>query len=201
MFERFTSAARLTVVEAQEEARRLQHNYVGTEHLLLSLLAAPETVAGRVLNRLGITGEDMRVELVEILGTGAPAEPDASALDAIGIDLDAVRRRVEEAFGPGALDRSISSPACGRRRWGRRRQRRMRSITGHMCFTDRTKKVLELSLREAVRLGHSYIGPEHILLGLVREGQGLAAQMLGRRGLSFESIRTQVLEELGPESA
>ncbi len=196
MFERFTVAARGAVVEAQAEARRLNHNYIGTEHLLLGLLAEPETVAGRVLHGLGIESQAMRVELVEILGTGAPAEPDASALDAIGIDLDAVRRRVEEAFGPGALDRALSSQPCGRRRWGRRRQRHTGAF-GHIPFTPRAKKVLELSLREALRLGHNYIGPEHVLLGLLREGQGLATQILVRRGLAIESIRAQVLEELG----
>ena len=195
MFERFTAAARGAVVEAQAEARRLNHNYIGTEHLLLGLLAEPETVAGRVLHGRGIESEAVRVELIEILGTGAPAEPDASALDAIGIDLDAVRRRVEEAFGPGALDRSMASPPCGRRGRGRRRRRRTGTFS-HICFTDRTKKVLELSLREALRLGHNYIGPEHVLLGILREGQGLAAQILVRRGLAIESIRAQVLEEL-----
>jgi ATP-dependent Clp protease ATP-binding subunit ClpA len=198
MFERFTTAARRAVVEAQAEARRLQHGYIGTEHLLLGLLAAPETGAGRVLHALGIESEAVRAELVEILGmggTGAPAEPDANALDAIGIDLDAVRRRVEEAFGPGALDRALSSQPCGRRRWGGRRQRRT-GVLGHIPFTPRAKKVLELSLREALRLGHNYIGSEHILLGLLREGQGLAAQILVRRGLEIESIRAQVLEEL-----
>lgn len=145
----------------------------------------------------------MRAELVEILGMGAtvaPAEPDASALDAIGIDLETVRRRVEEAFGPGALDRALSARPRGRR--GRVLRRRRRVCTdGRTCFTDRAKRVLELSLRESLHLGHGYIGPEHILLGLLREGQGLAVQMLSRRGLSFDSIRSQVLEELGPNSA
>ena len=197
MFERFTPAARAAVVEAQAEARRVQHGHIGTEHLLLGLLAAPETVAGRVLHGLGIEAEAVRAELAEILGMGgrgAPAEPDANALDAIGIDLHAVRRRVEEAFGPGALDRALSSQPCGRRRWGGR-QRRTGSL-GHIPFTPRAKKVLELSLREALHLGHNYIGSEHILLGLLREGQGLAAQILVGRALEIESIRAQVLEEL-----
>ena len=202
MFERFTAAARGAVVEAQVQARQLQHDYIGTEHILLALLAAPETVAGKVLRGLGVESEAVRAELVEIVGRGvmaAPAEPDASALDAIGIDLDAVRRRVEESFGPGALDRSFSSPPCGRRgmsRRGRRGGPRTGSF-GHIPFTPRAKKVLELSLREALQLGHRYIGTEHVLLGLLREGQGLAAQILVRRGLSIESIRAQVHEELG----
>jgi len=195
MFERFTAAARESVVEAQAEARRLQHNYIGPEHILLGLLAGPDTTAGRVLLRLGIDSEAVRTHVVTIVGSHAPAEPDASALDAIGIDLDAVRRRVEEAFGPGALDRALSSQPCGRRRWGRRRQGRTGAF-GHIPFTPRAKKVLELSLREALRLGHNYIGPEHVLLGLLREEQGLAAQILVRRGLAIESIRAHVLEEL-----
>ena len=196
MFERFTAAARESVVEAQAEAHRLQHGYIGTEHILLGLLAGPETVAGRVLLAHGLDSEAVRAELVALLGgMGAPAEPDASALDAIGIDLDAVRRRVEEAFGPGALDRGFSSQPCGRRGRGRRRSTRTGTF-GHIPFTPRAKKVLELSLREALHLGHNYIGSEHVLLGLLREGQGLAAQILVRRGLAIESIRAQVLEEL-----
>src|SRR5680860_1076209 len=195
MFERFTAAARESVVEAQAEARRLQHNYIGPEHILLGLLAGPDTTAGRVLLRLGIDSEAVRTHVVTIVGSHAPAEPDASALDAIGIDLDAVRRRVEEAFGPGALDRALSSQPCGRRRWGRRRQGRTGAF-GHIPFTPRAKKVLELSLREALRLGHNYIGPEHVLLGLLREEQGLAAQILVRRGLAVESVAAHVLEEL-----
>jgi len=195
MFERFTAAARESVVEAQAEASRLQHNYIGTEHILLGLLAGPETTAGRVLLRLGIDSEAARADVAAIVGSHAPAEPDASALDAIGIDLDAVRRRVEEAFGPGALDRGFSSQPCGRRR-GRRRKT-LTGTFGHIPFTPRAKKVLELSLREALHFGHNYIGPEHVLLGLLREGQGLAAQILVRRGLSIDSIRAQVLEELG----
>ena len=210
MFERFTAAARESVVEAQAEASRLQHNYIGTEHILLGLLAGPETTAGRVLLRLGIDSEAARADVAAIVGSHAPAEPDASALDAIGIDLDAVRRRVEEAFGPGALDRGFSSQPCGRRggsrwerggsRWEGGRGRRRKTLTGtfgHIPFTPRAKKVLELSLREALHFGHNYIGPEHVLLGLLREGQGLAAQILVRRGLSIDSIRAQVLEELG----
>jgi ATP-dependent Clp protease ATP-binding subunit ClpA len=197
MFERFTAAARDVVVQAQAEARRQQHNYIGTEHILLALMAGPETVAGRVLLGLGVEPDSVRSEVTAIVGSQAPAEPDASALDAIGIDLDAVRRRVEEAFGPGALDRGLANRPC--RRGGRgRRMRTLAGGFGHIPFTPRSKKVLELSLREALRLGHNYIGPEHVLLGLLREGQGLAAEILVRRGLTIESIRAQVLEELKP---
>jgi ATP-dependent Clp protease ATP-binding subunit ClpA len=196
MFERFTTAAREVVVDAQAEARRQQHDYIGTEHILLALMAGPETIAGRVLLGLGVQAEAVRSEVNAIVSQQAPAEPDASALDAIGIDLDAVRARVEEAFGPGALDRGLANGRCRRRGRGRRMRTRPGRF-GHIPFTPRAKKVLELSLREALRLGHNYIGPEHVLLGLLREGQGLAAEILVRRGLTIESIRAQVLEELG----
>ena len=121
MFERFTDRARRVVVLAQEEARLLNHNYIGTEHILLGLIHEGEGVA-------------------------------AKALESLGISLDAVRGQVEEIIGQGG-----SAPS------------------GHIPFTPRAKKVLELSLREALQLGHNYIGTEHILLGLIREGEGVAA--------------------------
>lgn len=115
---------------------------------------------------------------------------DATALRAIGIDVDVVRAAVEESFGPGALERA--------RAGGQRRRRRRRAIgSGHIPFTRRAKKVLELSLREAVQLRHNDIGTEHVLLGLLREGEGLATQLLQQRGLSFDELRRQVLTELG----
>lgn len=128
MFERFTARARRVVVHAQEEARRLQHNYIGTEHLLLGLLREPDGVASVVLERLGLT-------------------------------LDDARHYVADQIGPG------KKPAK----------------TGHIPFTPRAKKVLELALREAIQLGHNYIGTEHLLLGLVREGDGVGAQILQQR--------------------
>ena len=128
MFERFTDRARRVVVLAQEEARLLNHNYIGTEHILLGLIHEGEGVA-------------------------------AKALESLGISLEAVRSQVEEIIGQGG-----SSPS------------------GHIPFTPRAKKVLELSLREALQLGHNYIGTEHILLGLIREGEGVAAQVLVKLG-------------------
>jgi hypothetical protein len=142
MFERFTDRARRAVVLAQEEARRLDHNYIGTEHLLLGLIHEGEGVA-------------------------------AEALEALGVSLEAVRARVEEAIGRGP-----EPPG------------------GHIPFTPRAKKVLELSLREALQLGHSYIGTEHILLGLIREGEGVAAQVLVKLGADLSRVRQQVLELL-----
>ncbi|MDE0846605.1 MAG: ATP-dependent Clp protease ATP-binding subunit [Actinomycetota bacterium] len=142
MFERFTDRARRVVVLAQEEARLLNHNYIGTEHILLGLIHEGEGVA-------------------------------AKALESLGISLEAVRNQVEEIIGQGG-----SSPS------------------GHIPFTPRAKKVLELSLREALQLGHNYIGTEHILLGLIREGEGVAAQVLVKLGADLSRVRQQVIQLL-----
>jgi ATP-dependent Clp protease ATP-binding subunit ClpC len=142
MFERFTDRARRVVVLAQEEARMLNHNYVGTEHILLGLIHEGEGVA-------------------------------AKALESLGISLEAVRAQVEEIIGQG---QQIPSE--------------------HIPFTPRAKKVMELSLREALQLGHDYIGTEHILLGLIREGDGVAAQVLIRLGADLNRVRQQVIAVL-----
>ena len=142
MFERFTDRARRVVVLAQEEARMLNHNYIGTEHILLGLIHEGEGVA-------------------------------AKALESMGISLDAVRQQVEEIIGQG-----------------------QQSPSGHIPFTPRAKKVLELSLREALQLGHNYIGTEHILLGLIREGEGVAAQVLVKLGADLNKVRQQVIQLL-----
>ena len=142
MFERFTDRARRVVVLAQEEARMLNHNYIGTEHIVLGLIHEGEGVA-------------------------------AKALESLGISLEAVRSQVEEIIGQGQA-----------------------APTGHIPFTPRAKKVLELSLREALQLGHNYIGTEHILLGLIREGEGVAAQVLQKLGADLNRVRQQVIQLL-----
>jgi ATP-dependent Clp protease ATP-binding subunit ClpA len=142
MFERFTDRARRVVVLGQEEARLLNHNYIGTEHLLLGLIHEGEGVA-------------------------------ALALESLGMRLEAVRSQVEELIGQGQ-----SAPV------------------GHIPFTPRAKKALELSSREALQLGHNYIGTEHILLGLVREGEGVAAQVLVKLGADLPRVRQQVIQLL-----
>jgi ATP-dependent Clp protease ATP-binding subunit ClpC len=142
MFERFTDRARRVVVLAQEEARMLNHNYIGTEHILLGLIHEGEGVA-------------------------------AKALESLGISLEAVRSQVEEIIGHG-----------------------QQAPSGHIPFTPRAKKVLELSLREALQLGHNYIGTEHILLGLIREGEGVAAQVLVKLGADLNKVRQQVIQLL-----
>jgi ATP-dependent Clp protease ATP-binding subunit ClpA len=185
MFERFTDRARSVTVDAQAAARRLGHGYIGTEHLLLGLLEG-DGVAARVLAGLGITGAAVEREIVAEVGQGPLGVGDAEALGAIGIDLDEVRRRLEESFGPGALYWH-PDPRCRR---GRLRP------GGHIPFTPRSKKVLELSLREALALKHRYIGTEHILLGLVREGEGLAMLILTRLGAGAQVVRARVLDAL-----
>ncbi|MCK0118173.1 MULTISPECIES: ATP-dependent Clp protease ATP-binding subunit [Isoptericola] len=142
MFERFTDRARRVVVLAQEEARMLNHNYIGTEHILLGLIHEGEGVA-------------------------------AKALESLGISLDGVRAQVTEIIGEG-----------------------QQAPSGHIPFTPRAKKVLELSLREALQLGHNYIGTEHILLGLIREGEGVAAQVLTKMGADLNKVRQQVIQLL-----
>ncbi len=192
MFERFTDRARESVVQAQVEARELRHGYIGTEHLLLGILREGTGVGARVLNGLGIDVGTARADVVALIGEPLKTdENDAEALRAIGIDVEEVRRRIEETFGPGALDRRV------RPRWRSLGRGRCAPISGHIPFTPRAKKVLELSLREAVALGHNYIGTEHILLGLVREREGIAAQLLQNRGAGDREIRRLVAEEIG----
>jgi ATP-dependent Clp protease ATP-binding subunit ClpC len=142
VFERFTDRARRVVVLAQEEARMLNHDYIGTEHLLLGLIHEGEGIA-------------------------------AQALEALGISLRDARRDIEEIIGRGQA-----------------------TLPSHIPFTPRAKKVLELSLREALQLGHNYIGTEHILLGLVREGEGIAAQVLQKLGADLARVRETVVELL-----
>jgi len=187
MFERFTDRARQVAIDAQVSARRLGHGYVGTEHILLGLLQG-DGIAARVLGGLGVTAAAVEREVLAEVGRGPLGAGDAEALGAIGIDLEEVRRRVEASFGPGALQWRPGR-GCGR-------DRRLPLFGGHVPFTPRAKKVLELSLREALALKHRYIGTEHILLGLVREGEGLAMLVLTRLGAGPQMIRTRVLDAL-----
>ncbi|MEU9888255.1 Clp protease N-terminal domain-containing protein [Sphaerisporangium sp. NPDC051011] len=185
MFERFTADARLTVVQAQEEARVLGHDHIGTEHLLLALLRPNPSVGGQVLLRHGLDHDQVGDRVRGLLAGTAPDALDAEALETIGIDLGAVREKVEAAFGPGALDRGP-----------RNRRDRPWRLGGRSPFTSRAKKVLELSLREALALQHNYISDGHILLGLMREGKGLATRVLADAGLDFEALRRNIRTEL-----
>jgi ATP-dependent Clp protease ATP-binding subunit ClpA len=164
MFERFTERARGVVAAAETEAASLGHTYIGTGHLLLAMLQGPGVAHG-VLTGAGITYDRIRAQVQSTLGLGAE---DAAALQAIGIDLEAVRAKMEENFGAGA-------PGCPPHR---------------LRFAPRSKKVLELSLREALARKHHYIGTEHILLALIREGEGLGAQAIVATGVRLADLRT-----------
>jgi ATP-dependent Clp protease ATP-binding subunit ClpA len=178
MFERFTEEARTVTVGANRHAAALQHGWIGTEHLLLALLDDPDSRPSRILAPVGITGTWTRAEIERLVGRGEP-DLDSAALATLGIDLDAVRERVERAFGPGAL-----AP-----RYGRRRRRRMAGSDGRRPFTPAAKKALELSLREAIAAGDDFIGPEHLLLGLLREANGVGSGILVEGGVTYTIAR------------
>jgi ATP-dependent Clp protease ATP-binding subunit ClpA len=183
MFERFTDGAGKVATGAQASARRLGHECIGTEHILLALLEG-DGVAAEVLAGLGVTKAGVERELLAVRRQDRLSRGDAEALGAIGIDLEEVRRRLEASFGPGALQ------------WKPSRHCRSLPIPGHIPFSPRAKKVMELSLREAVRLKHRHIDTEHILLGLVREGEGLAMLILVRLGVGPDAIRARVTDAL-----
>lgn len=176
MLERFTSEARRIVTGAQVEARRLNHGWIGTEHLLLALLAQ-DTRGSAVLARFGLTHDSVS----ETLRGYGREDLDAEALTTLGIDLDAVRERVEATFGPGALDKT----GC-----------RGRVPSGHIPFSPRAKKVLELSLREAVARKSRSIEEIDVLLGLLRMDDGMARKVLARRGIDAVELRRQLSAEL-----
>jgi ATP-dependent Clp protease ATP-binding subunit ClpA len=200
MFERFTHAARSAVQNAQAEARELQHPRIGTEHLLLALIADPASSTAALLADDGVDHARVRTELTRRVGHGTAApEPladsdqaDAAALRAIGIDIAAVRRAIEENFGPDALQ--LPPPEAPRRRGFLRRG--TTPGRGHIPFSARAKKTIELSLREAIRLKHNVIAPEHILLGIVRENGGLAARILVDAGVDLDRLRTRTVDAL-----
>ena len=195
MFERFTLPAREVVTGAQEHARQLRHPYVGTEHLLLALLDQQAGVASAVLRDAGVDASRVRRDVERLIGPGPRAltAEDAAALSTIGIDLAAVLARIEQSLGPDALTPSPCPPR--RRDWLRRRQsQRSRSLR----FAPRAKKVLESSLREALALRHDHIGAEHILLGLLSEGDGVAAQVLTDSGVDLHQLRRATLSALSP---
>jgi ATP-dependent Clp protease ATP-binding subunit ClpA len=182
MFERFTTAARDVVVGAQHEREEFGHPYVGTEHLLLGLLNEGTGGAYAVLRRAGVNRIQVREDVRRYLRQGPLGDADAEALKAIGIDLNEVRAKVEETFGPGAL----RVPASPKRGFFQKPGR----------FSMRARKVLELSLREAIRLHDNFIGPEHILLGLIREGEGLAVKIMVDRGVRLPDLRDQTEAQL-----
>jgi len=194
MFERFTDEARAAVVGAQTEARALGHGWIGTEHLLLAVVQDPDRPVARQLAGLGLTHDRLHAEVVRTLGGH---HDDGSALRDLGIDLDAVRARVEEQFGPGALDPQPAPPRRGRRGPLRRRRRPARKdCGGHIPFSRSAKKGLELALRESVGLGSREILVEHLVLGLMR-AEGLATTLVTRLGVTPADVRREVLDGLG----
>jgi ATP-dependent Clp protease ATP-binding subunit ClpA len=229
MFERFTDGARQIVVEAQHEARRLGHNYIGCEHLLLAATKTDEP-ASAVLRDQGVTPERVEAEILRVIGRGGADDPlrglDREALAAIGIDLDVVRARLDAAFGPGALDRAVLAhkrgaraarpgrgPALGKGPVARlmhvRRVRRAAFAgqvplpasrplpdpppRGHIPFTPRAKKSLELSLREATALHDDHIGVQHLVLAQLAIRDGMPRLILSALGASSESLRAAIL--------
>lgn len=180
MFERFTAQAKAAVVGAQVGARELGQPSIDTPALLLGIAVERGSAGARVLDALGVSEDDIRDHIRRASEPRDPtfSEADEIALRSVGIELDEVRRSVEEAFGPGALDRGRGTPA------------------GHIPFTPGAKKALELSLREAISLGHKYIGSEHVLLGLVRDEECPAALLLAARGVDAERLRSEVLRQI-----
>jgi len=232
MFERFTDEARALVALAVEHAIRLGHRYVGGEHLLLAAVTAGQP-ASAVLSAHGVTPELVEEEIVRRVGLGAGAGLfgglDKDALATIGIDLDAVRARIEAAFGPQALARAAQAAHRDLRRrpgprpprlvreWRRRRRARRAMISapapgprppeatgrycapgprpsGHIPFTPAAKKILELTLREAVALHDSHVGVEHVALALTTIKQGLVPQILSEAGAPPAALRTAILD-------
>lgn len=189
MFERLSASTHEVLAAAQREAAELSHYYIGTEHLLLGLLDQPGGVAVDVLRAVGLPRDYVRSEVVRLVGVGCGGlGPDeAHALSAIGIDLDTVRSRLEDSFGEGVLDFPQEA--------GAGRSRRRTSFRIGLRFTRRAQKCVELALREARRLGQDRIAPEHLLLGLIGEGGGIAAQILGGKQ-PLREIRDRLLAEL-----
>jgi ATP-dependent Clp protease ATP-binding subunit ClpA len=182
MFERFTASARGTVVRAQEEARDADDGYIGTEHVVIAL-AQDDGAAGEVLRAAGVTATSLRQRRRDV-GTddNGGGRLDADALKSIGIDLDDVRRSVEDTFGAGALDADAS------------RRSRRRSGGGHLPFTRHAKGSLERGLRQAVMLGITRIGSEHLLLGILDEGSGAGVRLLREEGVDLAELRATTLE-------
>ena len=235
MFERFTQEARTLVALASEHARRLGHRFVGGEPILLAAVSAGQP-ASAVLRAHGVTPELVEEEIVRRVGLGAGGQGsglfaglDRDALATIGIDLDAVRARIEASFGPQALTRAAQAahrdlrrrpgprPPRLVRRWRRRRQARRATISapapgprppeatgrycapgpgpsGHIPFTPAAKKILELTLREAVARQDSQIGVEHIALALTTIKQGLVPQILSAAGAPAPALRAAILD-------
>jgi ATP-dependent Clp protease ATP-binding subunit ClpA len=208
MFERFTPGARAIVAQAQEHARRLGHGYIGCEHLLLAAASTAEP-ASAALREHGVTPEGVETEIVNLVGLGRMANlftaSDREALASIGIDLDVVRARIEAAFGPDAFTRGgpsarRSQPAVRKnpvallRRARRGGHHQHPTPSGHIPFTPRAKKTIELSLREAEARHDNYIGVEHLTLALAGMKDGTVPPILSALGTSQAALRAAILD-------
>jgi ATP-dependent Clp protease ATP-binding subunit ClpA len=211
MFERFTGDARAIVVQAQEQARRLGHHYIGCEHLLLAVTSTDEP-ASAVLREHGVTPEAVEAEIVRLIGLGQMSglfgAADQKALASIGIDLDLVRERIEAAFGPGAFTRAVPGVRRGGALARLRRRRRCRGrpaatgphasaggqVRGHIPFTARAKMSLERALREAQAMHDNSIGVEHLTLALVAMDDGTVPPILSALHASQATLRRAVLD-------
>jgi len=174
VFEKFTNLAKRSITLSQDEALTLGHDFIGTEHILLGLVRVREGLAGEILSEQGVTADQVRAETLRLLqaaGVSANSGREATeALAAIGIDVEEIRRRADDTFGPGRF--RFPRPA----------------------FTMRARRVLELTLSQSMELGHDEIGTEHLLLGLLAEGEGVGVEALGAVGVDPEALRTAVLE-------
>jgi len=178
MFERFTNLAKRAVALAQDEAVTLGHDFIGTEHVLIGLARTTDGGAGEVLGTLGVTVSNAREETVRLLTeAGVPATggaPATEALAAIGIDVGEIRRRADESFGPGRFH--FPRPP----------------------FTPRAKKALEMTMREAKALGHQHIGTEHLLLGVLADGDNVAVKVLTGLDVDQAELRTALMARVAP---
>lgn len=181
MFEKFTDQAKRAISSAQDEAMALGHDFIGTEHILLGLANVDGGIASEVLSEKQATAPLVRDEVVRILRGAGVAQTSgtdaAAALATIGIDVEGIKRRADESFGPGRF-RFPRPP-----------------------FTARAKRMLQISLREAVALGHDYVGTEHLLLGLLTEGEGVGIQALNALGVETDSLRPAVLARVEPRAS
>jgi ATP-dependent Clp protease ATP-binding subunit ClpC len=178
MYEKFTIEAKRVIITAQSEAVALGHDFIGTEHVLLGLVGVEGSVADEVLSVHAVTAARAREETVRILTDAGVAntggQPMADALATLGIDVEQIRRRADETFGPG------------------------RFVYPRPPFTTRAKSLLERSLREAVALGHDHVGPEHLLLGLIGDAEGVAARTLTALHVDPIALRPEILALLAP---
>jgi ATP-dependent Clp protease ATP-binding subunit ClpA len=188
MFERFTDEARSIVQAGPDIARRFEKSEIRPEHLLLGLLNQPDCLAARILTEHGVERES--VEAILSSGKSGDPEPDpldADALSSLGIDLAAIRGKVEGAFGKGALDRDPQRTSTGRLASGR-----------HVPFSPGAKKALELSLRSALRLGHGFVGDGHLLLGLIRGDDPQVNRILGKADVPLYELREELDRRIPP---